>query len=1279
MSYVAHSRTYISHPSVCAGGGGVSGSADGSWADDGEAGDAGVRTVGITRAAGGFGGAGGGGGGGGGGGDGGGGRAAAPAALSHAAAAASTDAAAAPSTASAPSTSTATPTAGGALSQWHSLKLVELQGGTFVLKDFRGVPLASVLPRSTPASARPTDRSWSERALTTWVTSCAQDLGRIAFFGDKRSNKSESHAQGAVRYLANEITPLLSRLVALSLKRGGRENDPVAFLAVRNAKANVAWTFEPADSFGSYLAHSAVKGRSHETVLSLCSPTCGYNSALDNAFELVRPVNRDQVYSETDKLTKALESLDPGGDLFLLLILPPSSTLIFLICFLLSPDYDYACVLKPQFAASKYTDFKDGSPLYYRRGAYFSDFNLKIGQVTSANTLLECLVGHRKIGPQASREFLAALPPAALDEVCCALRAQRHTLRSDKRVDWIKNLNAQKWAAVGAALHAALFDQPLLRAPASPGVANAGAKRRRGAEQPSAVVTSDGLCSSQPAALSEQDSADGAFGGQDGDERLTEALFLFDDVALPALDDKAARLYYAFHSAAATTIKCMLRHETTDSHGNLVVTLKLALPGLRDDLELARGMPVILTLQSANDRAAAMIDCHISCSCQQHRTGLVAGAGCVVLGCEGGRCWHERYLRECDIGAVMGQRRPLTGPVPEYTDPTVVPLGCYKAQYAYVFVSVPDSSALGLGAEAVVTVHSGYMRCTRCQSGRRHDTQVPTKGKLCPHIKALQAELDEHGDLDADLLEVRDVFLGSPRKSKSPATPLFRGDTLVFPSRSSFVARQWQGRGYVPPPIERLTTSGPGKYPTGLMGGECDPEQIRLSVLLDWLKERIKSRASGTDLDPQAVLAQNGLATPHDTCLDRSCREALSEPGDFSGECAQCGAEQPSLRACTLCARAYCVDCCLKINYFRAEVDATFMDFKPEHDASIPDKSAAEKRGFSRELDSAVKTYWEHRARLLDLRPTAPTEGRHSFLKGNTSLAGVTTIFYPTHSAKGVQVWNLICDEGCCELEATGAEQRVHRQTKDTAVHLDVLNMFHFSALKTRFHGINGFADLMSRIYQLNCSGPFMHADRFARCYYGAMTRQLDGQPFNRPCFTCPMRQVDGIWVNGCTVIGTDAKMSIKVSRRMLSQRTAKAPNVAREDAGAPVAFRKRSQLSRLFFPGGKRTEVGRARGWLFAVAKCALGLKLSKKEASELDKSEAAARHSICNNAAFEPYRDCINIVIARYEDAVADSEELPVSEELQRILCRWVMAITNKQCEVNLTYFLCAERFKQ
>jgi hypothetical protein len=108
--------------------------------------------------------------------------------------------------------------------------------------------------------------------------------------------------------------------------------------------------------------------------------------------------------------------------------------------------------------------------------------------------------------------------------------------------------------------------------------------------------------------------------------------------------------------------------------------------------------------------------------------------------CEGGICWHERYLRSGFLAEIMAQVQPITGRTPNYITPFVKFLRSAPRQYAYVYVYVPDKNALGLSAEAIVTVQTSIMRCSKRHGGRRLDNSSAVKGKACPHINEVESK-----------------------------------------------------------------------------------------------------------------------------------------------------------------------------------------------------------------------------------------------------------------------------------------------------------------------------------------------------------------------------------------------------------------------------------------------------------------------------------------------------------------------------------------------------------
>jgi len=502
---------------------------------------------------------------------------------------------------------------------------------------------------------------------------------------------------------------------------------------------------------------------------------------------------------------------------------------------------------------------------------------------------------------------------------------------------------------------------------------------------------------------------------------------------------------------------------------------------------------------------------------------------------------------------------------------------------------------------------------------------------------------------------ISEVFYGGEKRSKKKrSNPIFQGGALNFRSESGRIETEWRRIGYNFPQMEPLVTTGHVGPPTSRMGGLDDPDFIRMKTLVDWQFESRFFDEHSMQRDPCSVLANNRFAS----CLGKDCNGSITNISSEPQLCNLCHDLVSQFHQCTVCLQVQCCKC-----YSHIRVKNKIYSVFP----SFPKSSVLTRDEAITALDNETERFKSSPQPLNDLRPFAPShigEMSCTFLQDTLQYAGSTTVFYLTHKAD-VKVWSLICDSGCCKLEAIGAEQRVHRQTKDQAIHLDVLHLFHFTALRTRFLGISGFADTVSRLYELNGGHnpgmDFMIADQFANCYYGAKCRELREKPLNRPCFTCPIRRAHGTWVNGCTEIAVDAKMDIKVARRLLRKRSSPAPNVSTSEAGEEIDCRQRSHLKRLFFPGRKQDDVGKARDWLFAISKSAFGSKLSKNESKALlnpDTSEAI----ISTHAVFESYRACIDIVRERYHT----SAEGRMDDEMEIQLCRWFMAVTNTQCEV-------------
>jgi hypothetical protein len=173
-------------------------------------------------------------------------------------------------------------------------------------------------------------------------------------------------------------------------------------------------------------------------------------------------------------------------------------------------------------------------------------------------------------------------------------------------------------------------------------------------------------------------------------------------------------------------------------------------------------------------------------------------------------------------------------------------------QYAYVYVYVPDKTALGLSAEAIVTVQKSIMRCSKCHGGRRIDDPSAVKGKACPHINELNSNINAPGRE-----AISEVFYGGEKRSKKKrSNPIFQGDALNFRSESGSIETEWRSIGYDYPQMEPLVISGKTGPRTSRMGGLDDPDFIRMKTLLHWQFESRFFEEHSMQRDPQGAFAK---------------------------------------------------------------------------------------------------------------------------------------------------------------------------------------------------------------------------------------------------------------------------------------------------------------------------------------------------------------------------------------------------------------------------------------
>jgi hypothetical protein len=110
----------------------------------------------------------------------------------------------------------------------------------------------------------------------------------------------------------DKLGPVLARLTALSLKRGGSASDPVTFLAIRHEPSGLAIVFEPDRAFGAYLRFCQSKKSHPGVIVSLHSPMLGENATLDKILNRKDRVRTQEVVNSMDALQTAIKSLPRG-------------------------------------------------------------------------------------------------------------------------------------------------------------------------------------------------------------------------------------------------------------------------------------------------------------------------------------------------------------------------------------------------------------------------------------------------------------------------------------------------------------------------------------------------------------------------------------------------------------------------------------------------------------------------------------------------------------------------------------------------------------------------------------------------------------------------------------------------------------------------------------------------------------------------------------------------------------------------------------------------------
>lgn len=865
-------------------------------------------------------------------------------------------------------------------------------------------------------------------------------------------------------------------------------------------------------------------------------------------------------------------------------------------------------------------------------------------------------------GPPDPSRFLHALGPVitsseAREGWALNLRKKVRKMRSNKR--HLRALPIDAWREAASSIYESLFVNSLK------------VDRHQGARKASSEET-HGFIQDTGADL---DYAGGYNVGIEASETI-ETIALNQTCGFPdGVPATARHLYNEFMSNARTSAVCVKWRHNKDNSGATAFAAQCYFPTLSElDFSVTKKPPTFLEISGSNVGADSTFE--VKCTCRSHQLAKQLKTTSDLslstqMGREGGICFHERAIREPGfIKNILQRLEPLAGLDTHYPSFTSVllngPLGHRVPKHAYVWTSSPrDTSVLGHSREAVLTISRGKMSCSVCSRGRRLDENSKKKSS-CVHIEGQLVRFESPcSDSDRIALEV----FKPQTAGQTPLSPAFDVSTqqYVFDSLSSRIESVNASKYGISVPV--VVVSRSASVPSSRMGGKFDIDMRCIAVHTELSQNR----------DPWDVFVRNRLLDPicpschQGGCISSAAKATEGSQSPMQGvdvdidgsdeeHCRLCR-EEPTYR-CDACAIDFCYSCVREGDCGVLPSLALLFPGMVCHDGQVinstSDVDTIKDHILSTwNLDSLLHDEGIMEGSLL-LRPSVPQHMKCSFEKITFKDAGTTTIYFPTRKIEGVPVKNLICDNGCCTIEPTGAEVGCHRQTKDTAIHYDVIHLFHWSMRNMRGPGIKAFAAFVQELYRLNGNGAFMKRDAFAACYYGLKCRELRGKSLNRPCFTCKRIRVKGVWGTACPVIAIDAKVDITVARRQLIRRTAKAPDVP--EPGAPkLDCRRRTHLSRLFFPGNSKTPCSTYRALFTAVSKKVLDHKLTKNDTASLGKANSSYMRFLCDGS-LAPYHNAFQSVYDIFADGGSPAEEA----KRTGLLARWFLAISNDQTEM-------------
>ena len=633
-------------------------------------------------------------------------------------------------------------------------------------------------------------------------------------------------------------------------------------------------------------------------------------------------------------------------------------------------------------------------------------------------------------------------------------------------------------------------------------------------------------------------------------------------------------------------------------------------------------------------------------------------------------CWHEKLAKKPGMyerlsnAAVATASRLSGAPVGN----VVVVLSTKKSQggpsvprRVHVYVRVPTTEGKpGNAKAAILTVvalkrpkadgRAYHVSCDSCLSGSKTERTVSNRAR-CQHLTAARAAASADPSVYKHLVA---IFNHSPVPEPPPRVYDLRRGTWDFPSLDRDIKR---ARAPTRVPVRRRERQPQSDRGSASLGGPGDPSQGRCAVLFDVL--------GGTST--VLSLVRHGFATA--TC---GCGEGIFHLDvGVNGKCSRCILDVDANAlggSCTSCTARFCSECAIlyakqhatiQPSFYQSFTEFSHLELQPQSNLFFEELVAGVTQIASMSPTSQPP---------LDLKPPLPPPLEESDMDAEVcsynadgyTLNGTSWVF-GLACARLANVYALNCSQKhpSCRIEFSGTDRGMHRQTAETIITEDVLDLFWQCQRSMKGASAQSFARLVREIYHRSGSEKrFLSDPLFRDCFFAYQSSFAD--KFNVPCITCPLMKCPetGEIYTDCKVIGLDA-----VSIRMQKNDTKEEYHFNAPVPESPTVDVRRDHIyDRLYFPGPEKSAVGELR--IEVAELCRKVLRNSPLVKGEFDFLTLAQRFA--EQQQTEAFSGAVALIASSLPEAGPRLPQGRSEANLVRRMATFLLMLCNPQAEI-------------